>query len=114
MQAGIIDVTKVVRIALENAASVAGRLLLAQATMTELKEPSQTGNRHSTPHDAAHRRVTILRGPLPVSNVQCSNWHGRAFLFLVLLFAAPPNPLLLNDLEQSPSRYAGCTKASRK
>jgi chaperonin GroEL len=39
MQAGIIDPTKVVRIALENAASVAGTLLLAEATMTEVEEP---------------------------------------------------------------------------
>jgi chaperonin GroEL len=38
MQAGIIDPTKVVRIALENAASVAGTLLLAEATMTEVEE----------------------------------------------------------------------------
>jgi chaperonin GroEL len=39
MQAGIIDPTKVVRLALENAVSVAGVLLLTEATMTELPEP---------------------------------------------------------------------------
>jgi chaperonin GroEL len=39
MEAGIIDPTKVVRIALENAASVAGTLLLAEATMTEVEDP---------------------------------------------------------------------------
>jgi chaperonin GroEL len=39
MQAGIIDPTKVVRVALENAASVAGTLLLAEATMTQVEEP---------------------------------------------------------------------------
>jgi chaperonin GroEL len=39
MEAGIIDPTKVVRLALENAASVAGILLLTEATMTELPEP---------------------------------------------------------------------------
>jgi chaperonin GroEL len=39
VQSGIIDPTKVVRIALENAASVAGTLLLAEATMTEVEEP---------------------------------------------------------------------------
>lgn len=39
MAAGIIDPTKVVRVALENAASVAGTLLLAEATMTEVEEP---------------------------------------------------------------------------
>lgn len=38
IQAGIIDPTKVVRIALENAVSVAGVLLLTEATMTEVVE----------------------------------------------------------------------------
>ncbi len=38
VEAGIIDPTKVVRIALENAVSVAGVLLLTEATMTELPE----------------------------------------------------------------------------
>jgi len=41
VEAGIIDPTKVVRVALENAASVAGTLLLAEATMTEVEEPRQ-------------------------------------------------------------------------
>lgn len=36
--AGIIDPTKVVRVALENAVSVAGTLLLTEATMTEVEE----------------------------------------------------------------------------
>lgn len=39
MEAGIIDPTKVVRVGLENAVSVAGILLLAEATMTEVEEP---------------------------------------------------------------------------
>ena len=39
IETGIIDPTKVVRVALENAASVAGTLLLAEATMTEVEEP---------------------------------------------------------------------------
>ena len=39
--AGIIDPTKVVRMALENAVSVAGVLLLSDATMTDLPEPEQ-------------------------------------------------------------------------
>jgi chaperonin GroEL len=39
VEAGIIDPTKVVRMALENAVSVAGVLLLSEATMTELPEP---------------------------------------------------------------------------
>jgi len=39
VEAGIIDPTKVVRVALENAVSVASVLLLTEATMTELPEP---------------------------------------------------------------------------
>jgi chaperonin GroEL len=38
MEAGIIDPTKVVRIALENAVSVASVLLLTEATLTEIPE----------------------------------------------------------------------------
>ena len=39
VEAGIIDPTKVVRLALENAVSAAGVLLLTDATMTEVPEP---------------------------------------------------------------------------
>jgi chaperonin GroEL len=39
-EAGIVDPTKVVRLALENAVSVAGVLLLAEATLTEVREAS--------------------------------------------------------------------------
>ena len=39
---GIVDPTKVVRIALENAVSVASVLLLTEATMTEIPEPVKT------------------------------------------------------------------------
>ena len=42
MEAGIIDPTKVVRIALENAVSVAGVLLLTEAIMTEIPEESKS------------------------------------------------------------------------
>ena len=38
LEAGIIDPTKVVRVALENAVSVAGILLLAEGTLTEIEE----------------------------------------------------------------------------
>jgi chaperonin GroEL len=38
VEAGIVDATKVVRLALENAVSVAGVLLLTEATMTEVPE----------------------------------------------------------------------------
>lgn len=41
MDSGIIDPTKVVRIALENAVSVAGILLLTEATMTDIPEPKE-------------------------------------------------------------------------
>ena len=41
MEAGIIDPTKVVRVALENAVSVASVLLLTEATMTELPAPKE-------------------------------------------------------------------------
>jgi chaperonin GroEL len=40
-EAGIIDPTKVVRLALENAVSVASTLLLTEATMTEIPEPER-------------------------------------------------------------------------
>jgi chaperonin GroEL len=39
IESGIIDPTKVVRLALENAVSVASTLLLTEATMTEIPEP---------------------------------------------------------------------------
>jgi chaperonin GroEL len=41
VEAGIIDPTKVVRMALENAVSVASVLLLSEATMTEIPEPAK-------------------------------------------------------------------------
>jgi chaperonin GroEL len=43
VEAGIIDPTKVVRIALENAVSVASVLLLTEATLTEIPEPTKPG-----------------------------------------------------------------------
>ena len=39
IEVGIIDPVTVVRLALKNAVSAAGRLLLAEATMTEVPEP---------------------------------------------------------------------------
>jgi chaperonin GroEL len=41
VDAGIIDPTKVVRVALENAVSVASVLLLTEATMTEIPEATK-------------------------------------------------------------------------
>jgi chaperonin GroEL len=46
VEAGIIDPTKVVRMALENAVSVASVLLLSEATMTEVPEPSKPAIEH--------------------------------------------------------------------
>ena len=40
VEAGIIDPTKVMRIALQNAVSVAGVLLLTEATLTEIEDPA--------------------------------------------------------------------------
>lgn len=45
LKAGIIDPTKVVRMALENAVSVAGVLLLTEATLTESPEPKEHPHR---------------------------------------------------------------------
>jgi len=42
MEAGIIDPTKVVRVALENAVSVASVLLLTEATLTDVPEKTET------------------------------------------------------------------------
>jgi len=41
IEAGIVDATKVIRVALENAVSVAGTLLLTEATLTEVREPKR-------------------------------------------------------------------------
>jgi chaperonin GroEL len=43
IEAGIVDPTKVVRIALQNAVSVASILLLTEATMTEKPEQKKQG-----------------------------------------------------------------------
>jgi chaperonin GroEL len=48
MASGIIDPTKVVRVALENAVSVAGTLLLTEVTMTEIPEEKPT---HAQPSE---------------------------------------------------------------
>jgi chaperonin GroEL len=45
VEAGIIDPAKVVRVALENAVSVASMLLLTEATMTDIPEPKESRER---------------------------------------------------------------------
>jgi chaperonin GroEL len=47
VEAGIIDPTKVVRLALENAVSVASVLLLTEATLTELPEEKKEAGHHA-------------------------------------------------------------------
>jgi chaperonin GroEL len=49
VEAGIIDPTKVVRMALENAVSVAGVLLLSEATMTEPPDPAKHDHERMEP-----------------------------------------------------------------
>ncbi|MBZ5524496.1 MAG: chaperonin GroEL [Acidobacteriia bacterium] len=51
VQAGIVDPTKVVRIALENAISVAGVLLLTEATLTDVPEKKEE---HQLAHEEAY------------------------------------------------------------
>jgi chaperonin GroEL len=48
VEAGIIDPTKVVRVGLENAVSVASVLLLAEATLTELPEEKKAASGHES------------------------------------------------------------------
>jgi chaperonin GroEL len=48
VEAGIIDPTKVIRVALENAVSVASVLLLAEATLTELPEEKKKVSAHES------------------------------------------------------------------
>jgi chaperonin GroEL len=51
IQAGIVDPTKVVRVALENAVSVASVLLLTEATLTEVPEPKESGRAARLPEE---------------------------------------------------------------
>jgi chaperonin GroEL len=50
-EAGIIDPTKVVRLALENAVSVASVLLLTEATLTEIPEPKDSARGPGLPEE---------------------------------------------------------------
>ncbi|MGY6649630.1 chaperonin GroEL [Wenyingzhuangia sp. IMCC45574] len=49
-KAGIIDPTKVTRVALENAASVSGMILTTACTLTDLPEPEAAGGGHDHHH----------------------------------------------------------------
>ncbi len=50
MQAGIIDPTKVERIALQNAASIASLLLTTEALITDMADDERNANLPSMPH----------------------------------------------------------------
>ncbi len=63
--AGIIDPTKVVRTALQNAASIAGLLLTTDAAVTELPEPKKAGSAN-----AGRRRLRLLATKAQNSAIQ--------------------------------------------
>jgi chaperonin GroEL len=50
VEAGVIDPTKVVRVALQNAASVAGLMLTTEALLCEIPEPAPNQNQQVNPH----------------------------------------------------------------
>jgi chaperonin GroEL len=61
-EAGIIDPTKVVRVALENAVSVASVLLLTEATLTEVPEPKKDAAAEPLGYPAGWRRRAASSG----------------------------------------------------
>ena len=69
VEAGIVDATKVVRLALENAVSVAGILMLTEATMTEVpeKKPEPVA-----PPAAEATRISLRRRPCVYAAMQMS------------------------------------------
>jgi phosphatidylethanolamine-binding protein (PEBP) family uncharacterized protein len=64
IQAGIIDPTKVERVALQNAASVASLLLTTEALITELPEEKPAAA-PPMPHGSSRWRACPLEGPGP-------------------------------------------------
>jgi chaperonin GroEL len=82
VEAGIIDPTKVVRIALENAVSVASVLLLTEATLTEIPEPKPPPP--PMPRNDANRDLgqVVRRGPPSTSHdglrTPLLEWRQRA------------------------------------
>ena len=66
VEAGIIDPTKVVRLALENAVSVASVLLLTEATLTEAPEPKKdSASIRALPVPSAKFAVMFNRSSAP-------------------------------------------------
>ena len=58
MKAGIIDPTKVVRSALQNAASIAGLLLTTECIVAENQEEATPASNHSAHSDHMHPEMT--------------------------------------------------------
>jgi hypothetical protein len=73
LEAGILDATKVVRMALENAVSVAGVLLLTEATMTEIEDEGRTATRRPPSPSIEPHRVKRLGA----SNLAAAGEGGR-------------------------------------
>lgn len=99
VETGIIDPTKVVRIALENAVSVASVLLLSEATLTEIAQPAprldraaleevngglcpaRTQRRRSASKESIRTEVGDLQAPRPAADrliVSFSRWGPYA------------------------------------
>ena len=101
VEAGIIDPTKVVRIALENAVSAASLLLLTEATLTEVPDAKD----EKTPPDSSSGGRTVGTLPIviealrdqPVARRRASRWSsGRG--------SAIRTPSATRSWRRSPSR----------
>ncbi len=74
IEAGVIDPTKVVRVALENAVSVAGTLLLTEATMTEIPEEKLD---RALPNEPVFRWARARREAHRISFPSSRRWTWR-------------------------------------
>ena len=82
IEAGIVDPTKVVRVALQNAASVAGLLITTEAMITDRpKKDAGAGDAGRRRHGRRHGRHGLLSpGILPISKAKGPEQSGP-FLF---------------------------------
>ena len=71
-QAGIVDPTKVIRVGLENAVSVASTLLLTEATMTEIPEEKKAAPGMPEPELCAGAQRSALLPPHPRRGGSCT------------------------------------------
>jgi hypothetical protein len=116
VEAGIIDPTKVVCVALENAASVASVLLLAEAIMIEVSEPrkERLAKRRwrSNPELRANRPVTHRSGERvntpnrPFFGLQRSGgvlgfyWENQLYSRCKKIVQKPQKPAIFSDLHR--------------